>query len=156
MALSRWSFSDHYIYDTGDSENGLPEITVCGFGQFEISDILNNYVNIENKAKEQGYGLFSRLELRAYLTLWARLENRSLAYKDAAVLINILRMMGHIRMYVREPIPDTNLKDIDSIQYYFKTIIEYIEFKLFPEYHAFKESNRLLEVEKWRRERKRK
>lgn len=148
MALARWSFSDHYIYDISDEE-----IEVCMFGQFTVSDILNNYVDIENKAKQHEYGLFSRLELRAYLTLWAKLKNKSLNYKDATVMINILRMLGHVRMYIREPLPDSNLKDIDTIQHYLKTIIEYVEFRLFPEYHAYKYANRQLELDKFRRQR---
>lgn len=56
MALSRWSFSDHYIFDVGKDDNEISCVEVCGFGQFNASEILNDYSYIENKAKDRGYG----------------------------------------------------------------------------------------------------
>lgn len=153
MALSRWSFSDHYIYDTGEGEDGLSTVEVCGFGQFVASDILENYKRIENKAKRTGYGFFSRLELRAYLTLWAKLNAGSLHYKDATFLINTLRLYGYIKEYLKDPYAElSSLKEIDTICYSLKGMLEYFEFKLFPKSYARKQALCIVEAKRFRKE----
>ncbi len=154
MALSRWSFSDHYIFDVGKDDNEISCVEVCGFGQFNASEILNDYSYIGNKAKDRGYGFFSRLELWAYLTLWAKLSEKQIKYKDATVLINLLRMYGHVKEYAREPFQEGYMTDIDCIRSYLNQIIDYIEFRLFPEYHAYKTASSMLELDRWRKERK--
>jgi hypothetical protein len=154
MALCRWSFSDHYIFDVGKDDNEISYVEVCGFGQFNSSQILNDYNSIEEKAKENSYGFFSRLELWAYLTLWAKLSEKQIKYKDATVLINLLRMYGHVKKYVQEPFQEGPMGDMDCIRSYLNYIIDYIEFRLFPEWHACKTSNRMLELDRWRKERK--
>jgi hypothetical protein len=82
------------------------------------------------------------------------LSEKQIKYKDATVLINLLRMYGHVKEYAREPFQEGYMTDIDCIRSYLNQIIDYIEFRLFPEYHAYKTASSMLELDRWRKERK--
>jgi hypothetical protein len=92
-----------------------------------------------------GYGIFSRIELRLYLTLWAKLESRKIESDVANVLINLLRLAGHIRWYVYDPSTD----ELRTIIRYLKSPIEFLEKKLFPVYYKKKAELRKKEVQEW-------
>ena len=145
MALSRWSHSDWYIYDCGDSELGEPEICVCTIGTYTLSEILYDYSKLSKKVSSLGYGILSRIELRLYLTLWAKLESRKIEHDLASALINLLRLAGHIRWYVYEP----STEELSTILRYCERISRYCESKLFPVYYGRKETLRKAAVKEW-------
>ncbi len=98
MSLSRWSHSAHYIYQT-DKDT----LQVSGFGQFSSNEIMEGYDQIEKKAKDRGYSLLNRLELRFYLRTWAKLKLNFLSYENAMLVFNGLRHYGEIKRYLRDP-----------------------------------------------------
>jgi hypothetical protein len=144
MALSRWSYSDWYIYDAGDNEEGQPEICICTIGNFTVEDV-NHWKGIESKVIADGYGYLSRIELRLYLTLWAKLESRKIERDAATFRINLLRLAGHIRYYVNYPNQDT----LRTILRYLEKPIGYLESKLFPVYYNRKAVLKKQAVEEW-------
>jgi len=103
MALSRWSHSDHYIYEIGENENGEEMLQVCLFGYFTAKQILTDYDSIEKRAKNDGYGIFSRLELRAYLVSWAQFQYNRIERKTYVNRLKWLRRFGAIRAYTQDP-----------------------------------------------------
>lgn len=111
MALSRWHHSDHYIYLVDDDV-----VQVCLFGHYTSSEILSNYAKIERKAKAEGYSLYSRWELKQYLTSWANFRRKFISYKQHSKEINRLRLIGLTLSYIRDP---------------YSTEIRYITNKLF-------------------------
>lgn len=145
MALSRWSYSDWYIYDCGENENGEPEICVCTIGQYTVNEILYDYSKLSKTVSSLGYGIISRIELRAYLTLWAKLESRKIEHDLASALINLLRLAGHIRWYVHEPSTD----ELRTIIRYMEKPIRFLEKKLFPVYYGRKETLRKAAGKEW-------
>lgn len=96
MALSRWSHSEHYIYVCDEDR-----VQVCMFGHFTSNSILNRYSVIDRRAKKEGYGLFSRLELFLYLKAWAKFEQHLITYDQYLFRINLLRNIGHILFYIQ-------------------------------------------------------
>lgn len=101
MSLVRWSTSAWYIFEPCGSNW---TIEVCSFGQFSVVDILRNYSTIDKKAKVDGYyTLMDRLELRAYLKLWAFWKMKKLSFKQYVKGLNALRSYGHIKCYVNDP-----------------------------------------------------
>lgn len=100
MSLVRWSTSCWYIYEPCGTAWTLK---VCLFGQFNVVDILRNYSKIESKAKKDGYSFFQRLELRAYLKLWALWRMKKVTYKQYVKLLNIIRDYGHTKRYIEDP-----------------------------------------------------
>jgi hypothetical protein len=96
MALSRWSHSEHYIYVCDEDR-----IQVSLFGHFTSYSILNRYAVIDRRAIEEGFGLFSRLELYLYLTTWAKVKKGLLSYDQQYFRINLLRNLGHLNYYVK-------------------------------------------------------
>jgi hypothetical protein len=144
MALSRWSHSDWYIYDAGDNEEGQPEICICTIGNFTVEDV-NHWKGIESRVIADGYGYLSRIELRLYLTLWAKLESRKIERDAATFRINLLRLAGHIRSYVDEP----SNQQLSTILYYLSSISTFLESKLFPVYYNHKLALQRKEAKEW-------
>jgi len=144
MALSRWSHSDWYIYDAGDNEEGQPEICICTIGNFTVEDV-NHWKGIESRVIAYGYGVLSRIELRLYLTLWAKLESRKIEHYTASTLINLLRLAGHIRWYAHEP----SNQQLSTILYYLSSISTFLESKLFPVYYNHKLALQQKEAKEW-------
>lgn len=98
MALCRWSSSAWYIFDVSNRT-----IEVCLFGQFSIVDILRRYSEIEEQAKSEGYSFLERLELRAYLKLWALFKMKKLTYKQYSKGLNFLRTTRKVEQYLKNP-----------------------------------------------------
>jgi hypothetical protein len=100
MSLCRWSTSAWYIYEPCGSRWMLE---ICTFRQVSVVDILRRYSEIEAQAKSEGYGILDRLELRAYLKLWAFWRMKKLTFNRYVRLLNYIRSYGHIRCYVNDP-----------------------------------------------------
>jgi hypothetical protein len=96
MALSRWSHSEHYIYTVDEDR-----VQISLFGHFTSYSILNRYAVIDRRAVEEGFGLFSRLELYFYLTTWAKAKRGFLTPGQQYFRINLLRNLGHLNFYIK-------------------------------------------------------
>lgn len=103
MALSRWSHSDHYIYDCGKNEDGEEALQICLFGKFSVSQILQQYNLVETRAKLDGYGFFSRLELKLYLKSWALFQTSQISRKEHVSHLMWLRRYGIVCRYTQDP-----------------------------------------------------
>lgn len=98
MALSRWSHSAHYIYEV---DAGV--LQVCLFGNFTVSEILNNYKPINERAKNEGYTFLERLELKLYLKSWALFMTNEIDSQRYIKILKRLRLYGKIMYYAKSP-----------------------------------------------------
>ncbi len=98
MALSRWSHSAFYIYESSDGE-----LQICLFGHYTLKEINEEYCKIEQKAKEQECTFLERLELRAYLKLWAKFMDGKIEFPKYIKILNWLRAYGFVKSYVESP-----------------------------------------------------
>ena len=137
MALSRWSHSAWYIYDEC-TEPGEPEaVCVCGFGRYTAEDIFHSFDEINSKAKHEGYGLYDRLELHSYLSLWA---NSTMNYRQRSLCISLIRLASHLKRYVTDPYGFTAwTSDFSSAMYYLEDVVNYSHSVLFPKSYEEKQ-----------------
>jgi hypothetical protein len=117
MALSRWSHSDHYIYDCGENEAGEGMLCVCQLGHFTVGQILDRYKDIDRKAKDDGHGFFSRLELRLYLQSWADFQVGDISFKQYVEKLTLLRRYGIVMTYAKRP---WDVSVSDMLRFYFR------------------------------------
>lgn len=96
MSLSRWSHSNHYIYVVDKDR-----LQVLLFGHFTSYTILNRYRVIDRSARREDMSLYDRLELYAYLIIWAKAERKQIDWDIANKLIKVLRNIGRLRHYVK-------------------------------------------------------
>lgn len=101
MALCRWSSSAWYIYEPCGSNSYT--IRVEFFGNFTVPEIIRDYNHINRYAKDKGYGIIDRLELRAYLKLWAYSRMRKLSWKAYVRGLETLRGLRQLQYYVQDP-----------------------------------------------------
>lgn len=101
MTLCRWSTSAWYIYKPCGTNRFT--IEVCLFGQVTVPEIIRNYDFINKKAKLEGYSFFERLELRAYLKLWAYFKMKKLSFKTYVKGLEVLRGLRQIQYYIQNP-----------------------------------------------------
>jgi len=101
MALSRWSHSDHYIYEPVGYERTLH---VQFLGNFTIEEILK-WEPVEKAIVERDYssGFLSDLELKIYLTDWAKMVSGKMARSRYLDRLQTLRLYGIIKRYIEDP-----------------------------------------------------
>ena len=102
MALSRWSHSDHYIYEPVGGEGTL---CIQFLGHFTIDEILKWDGVMKPAIKERNYsnGFFSDLELKLYLTDWAKWQKNLMTRRVYLNRLQTLRLYGVIKRYLDDP-----------------------------------------------------
>lgn len=103
MALSRWSHSDHYIYEP---VGGDKELHITFLGTFSAYDILYNWHKIEKAIEESEYSFYSFLskqEFKWYLISWSQWQLGMMDIKKYLKILNALRLWGVLKCYVDDP-----------------------------------------------------
>ena len=103
MALSRFSHSDHYIYEP---VGGDKELHVTFLGTFSASDILHNWDKLEVAFVENDYSFYtflSKFELKCYMVNWAKWQLGYMNVKKFNKILLYLRMWGIVRCYIDDP-----------------------------------------------------
>lgn len=93
MALSRWSHSRWYIYETSDES-----IQICGDGHFSLEDLVSNF-NKSIESLTMNESLYDSKELYCYLRLWVDVNLERISTQEYNKKINFLRRKGELRFY---------------------------------------------------------
>lgn len=103
MALSRWSHSDHYIYEP---VGGDQELCIQFLGHFTAKEMLYEWDKLEKAFIDREYSFYSflsKLELKWYLVSWSQWQLGFMDRKKYLRILNNLRLWGMLRRYIDDP-----------------------------------------------------
>ena len=107
-----WSYSRHYVFTIGQKEKETANIFLLG--GFTADQVLNEYPRIDQKAKINGCGIFSRLELKICLLSWAKHVKGNLNYETHNRHVLWLKRYNVALNYIKNPWL-VDLRGMDSV-----------------------------------------